>query len=149
MLPITVDLEEVFVAVANAGAKSILLPIQSAAEYALLKKELQEEVSLREFWCGGVGDTFCSQVFLKNAGAQRASSFEKLVSKGKPPTCAWETLMMLFRCIYEQGKIVTSQSVHGYTTLPCIQKKDMLCRFYVPPVSSVVRFHSSSDLLIA
>ena len=57
--------------------------------------------------------------------------------------------MRLFRCIYEQGKIVTSQSVPGYTTLPCIQKKDMLCRFYIPPVSSVVRFHSSSDLLIA
>lgn len=45
VLPITGDLEEVFVAVANAGAKSILLPIQSAAEYALLKKELQEEVT--------------------------------------------------------------------------------------------------------
>lgn len=45
VVPITGDLEEVFVTVANAGARTILLPIQSAADYARLKKDLQEEVT--------------------------------------------------------------------------------------------------------
>lgn len=44
MMPITTELEEIFVAVANAGAKKILLPTESMADYAKLKKDLKNEV---------------------------------------------------------------------------------------------------------
>ena len=44
MMPITTELEEIFVAVANAGAKKILLPMESKANYAKLKKDLKDEV---------------------------------------------------------------------------------------------------------
>jgi len=54
--------------------------------------------SLREFWCGGVGDTFCSQVFLKMRERSERHFLKKLVSKGKPPTCVWRALVMKYRC---------------------------------------------------
>lgn len=44
MMPITTELEEIFVAVANAGGKKILLPMESKSNYAKLKKELKNEV---------------------------------------------------------------------------------------------------------
>ena len=44
MMPITTELEEIFVAVANAGAKKILLPMESKVNYAKLKKDLKAEV---------------------------------------------------------------------------------------------------------
>lgn len=44
MMPITTELEEIFVAVSNAGAKKILLPVESKTNYAKLKKDLKAEV---------------------------------------------------------------------------------------------------------
>lgn len=44
MMPITTELEEIFVAAANAGAKKILLPKESMENYAKLKKDLKQEV---------------------------------------------------------------------------------------------------------
>ena len=44
MMPITTELEEIFVAAANAGAKKILLPKESTENYAKLKNDLKQEV---------------------------------------------------------------------------------------------------------
>jgi ATP-dependent Lon protease len=44
MMPITTELEEIFVAAANAGAKKILLPEESKENYTKLKTELKKEV---------------------------------------------------------------------------------------------------------
>ena len=59
---------------------------------------LEIDKFLREFWCGGVGDTFCSQVFLKMRERSERHFLKKLVSKGKPPTCVWRALVMIFPC---------------------------------------------------
>lgn len=45
MMPITTELEEVFVAVANAGAKKILLPLESKQNYNRLRTDLKNEIS--------------------------------------------------------------------------------------------------------
>lgn len=44
MMPITTELEEIFVAAANAGAKKILLPAESKEKYELLRSDLKEEI---------------------------------------------------------------------------------------------------------
>ena len=45
MMPITTDLEELFVAVVNAGAKTILLPDDCKKKYSALRKELKKGVT--------------------------------------------------------------------------------------------------------
>lgn len=45
MMPLTTELEEIFVAAANAGAKRIMLPIDSKVKYDLLKLELKNEIT--------------------------------------------------------------------------------------------------------
>lgn len=46
MMPITTDLDEIFVAAANAGAKRIMLPIESKSKYDKLKKDLKKEIEV-------------------------------------------------------------------------------------------------------
>ena len=45
MMPITTELDEIFVAAANAGAKRIMLPAESAEKYNRLRSDLKEEIS--------------------------------------------------------------------------------------------------------
>ena len=45
MMPITTELEEIFVAAANAGAKRIMLPEESREKYNKLKTDLKAEMS--------------------------------------------------------------------------------------------------------
>ena len=45
MMPITTELEEIFVAAANAGAKRIMLPEESREKYNKLKTDLKAEIS--------------------------------------------------------------------------------------------------------
>lgn len=44
MMPITTELEEIFVAAANAGARRIMLPIDSKGKYDVLKSDLKNEI---------------------------------------------------------------------------------------------------------
>lgn len=44
MMPITADLEEIFVTAANAGAKRILLPLECQEKHEKLKQELKNEI---------------------------------------------------------------------------------------------------------
>jgi len=44
MMPLTTELEEIFVAAVNAGAKKILLPNESKNQYDVLRKELKAEI---------------------------------------------------------------------------------------------------------
>ena len=44
MMPITTELEEIFVAAANAGAKKIMLPCESRDKYEMLSEELKNEM---------------------------------------------------------------------------------------------------------
>ena len=46
MMPITTELEEIFVAVANAGAKRLMLPADSKRKYERLKNDLKEEIEV-------------------------------------------------------------------------------------------------------
>ena len=46
MMPITTQLDEIFVAAANAGAKKIMLPVDSQKEYEKLRADLKEEISV-------------------------------------------------------------------------------------------------------
>ncbi len=46
MMPITTELDEIFVAASNAGAKKIMLPAESKENYDKLKTDLKEEVSV-------------------------------------------------------------------------------------------------------
>lgn len=46
MMPITTELNEIFVAAANAGAKRIMLPSESMTEYEKLRPNLKEEISV-------------------------------------------------------------------------------------------------------
>ncbi len=46
MMPITTELEEIFVTVANAGAKKLMLPAESRDKYDRLRKDLKEEVEV-------------------------------------------------------------------------------------------------------
>ena len=44
MMPLTTELEDIFVAVVNAGAKRLMLPEESRADYARLNPELRKKV---------------------------------------------------------------------------------------------------------
>lgn len=46
MMPIITELEEIFVAAANAGAKRIMLPEESRAKYDMLRPDLKTEISV-------------------------------------------------------------------------------------------------------
>lgn len=46
MMPITTELEEVFVAASNAGARRIMLPAESKEKYDELRSELKEEMDV-------------------------------------------------------------------------------------------------------
>ena len=46
MMPITTELDEIFVAAANAGAKRIMIPAESKKDYGKLKPELKDEISV-------------------------------------------------------------------------------------------------------
>ena len=46
MMPITTELDEIFVAVANAGAKRIMLPDESKDKYDALKSEIKNEIQV-------------------------------------------------------------------------------------------------------
>ena len=46
MMPITTELDEIFVAAANAGAKRIMLPVESMEKYDKLKSDLKEEIDV-------------------------------------------------------------------------------------------------------
>jgi ATP-dependent Lon protease len=46
MMPITTELDEIFVTAANAGAKKILLPAESREKYDRLRSDLKEEISV-------------------------------------------------------------------------------------------------------
>lgn len=46
MMPVTTELEEIFVAAANAGAKRIMLPAESKEKYEKLRPDLKEEISV-------------------------------------------------------------------------------------------------------
>ena len=45
MMPITSELDEIFVAAINAGAKRIMLPVESSDKYDKLKPELKNAIS--------------------------------------------------------------------------------------------------------
>ena len=46
MMPITTELDEIFVTAANAGAKTLLLPAESREKYEKLRSDLKEEISV-------------------------------------------------------------------------------------------------------
>ena len=46
MMPITTELDEIFVTAANAGAKKIMLPAESKAKYDTLRSDLKEEIGV-------------------------------------------------------------------------------------------------------
>lgn len=46
MMPITTELDEIFVAAANAGAKRIMLPEESRDKYEKLRSDLKDEISV-------------------------------------------------------------------------------------------------------
>ena len=46
MMPIITELDEIFVTAANAGAKRIMLPIESKPNYEKLRSDLKEEISV-------------------------------------------------------------------------------------------------------
>ena len=46
MMPVTTELEEIFVAAANAGAKRIMLPNESEDKYEMLRPELKKELNV-------------------------------------------------------------------------------------------------------
>ncbi len=45
MMPITTELEEIFVVASNAGAKNILLPAESREKYDMLRSDLKNEIN--------------------------------------------------------------------------------------------------------
>ena len=46
MMPITTELDEIFVTAANAGAKKIMLPEESRIKYEKLRDDLKEEIEV-------------------------------------------------------------------------------------------------------
>ena len=46
MMPITTELEEIFVAASNAGAKKIMLPAESKSKFDNIRRDLKEEISV-------------------------------------------------------------------------------------------------------
>ena len=45
MMPITTELDEIFVTAANAGAKKIMLPEESREKYEKLRSDLKQEIT--------------------------------------------------------------------------------------------------------
>ena len=45
MMPVTTELEEIFVAASNAGAKRIMLPSESKEKYDKLRPDLKAEIA--------------------------------------------------------------------------------------------------------
>ena len=45
MMPITTELDEIFVTAANAGAKKIMLPVESREKYEKLRSDLKQEIT--------------------------------------------------------------------------------------------------------
>ena len=45
-MPITTELDEIFVTASNAGAKKILLPEESRGKYERLRSDLKEEIEV-------------------------------------------------------------------------------------------------------
>ena len=46
MMPVTAELDELFVAAVNAGAKKIMLPEDSRSDYEKLKTDLKNELTV-------------------------------------------------------------------------------------------------------
>ena len=46
MMPITTELDEILVAAANAGAKTIMLPAESKTRFDMLRSDLKAEISV-------------------------------------------------------------------------------------------------------
>ena len=46
MMPITTELDEIFVAASNAGAKKIMLPAECKSKYDRLGKDLKREITV-------------------------------------------------------------------------------------------------------
>ena len=46
MMPIVTELDEIFVAASNAGARHILLPSECAGKYESMRDELKREISV-------------------------------------------------------------------------------------------------------
>jgi ATP-dependent Lon protease len=46
MMPITTELEEIFVAASNAGAKRIMLPVDCKWKYEALRIDLKNEINV-------------------------------------------------------------------------------------------------------
>ena len=46
MMPITTELDEIFVAASNAGARKILLPAESKDKYEKLSRDLKKEIEV-------------------------------------------------------------------------------------------------------
>ena len=46
MMPITTELDEIFVTASNAGAKKIMLPEESRGKYERLRSDLKEEIEV-------------------------------------------------------------------------------------------------------
>ena len=46
MMPITTELDDIFVAAANAGAKKIMLPSESRGKYEKMKADLKKEIEV-------------------------------------------------------------------------------------------------------
>ena len=46
MMPITTELDEIFVTASNAGAKTIMLPEESRRKYERLRSDLKEEIAV-------------------------------------------------------------------------------------------------------
>ena len=46
MMPVTTELEDIFVAVTNSGAKHLMLPAESRPAYDKLKKDLKNRVEV-------------------------------------------------------------------------------------------------------
>ena len=46
MMPVTTELDEIFVAVSNAGARKIMLPAESEKQYETISRELKDELEV-------------------------------------------------------------------------------------------------------
>ena len=46
MMPITTELDEIFVAAGNAGAKKIMLPAESRQQYDAISSDLKAEIEV-------------------------------------------------------------------------------------------------------
>ena len=46
MMPVTTELDEIFVAAGNAGAKTIMLPAESEKQYDAISRDLKAEIEV-------------------------------------------------------------------------------------------------------